>query len=144
VTEAFARYRGAFGPVGIAVQAGWVGSGKVDDSTYVAPGATARQQYQGINLGDGGIQVTYGGLAIGGHETFGRANNGFALDPKGGKNYQAYLVGASYAFGPLIVGASEYMFQNQGVKTISTSPFVGTHLRPRNEHLPVLPLRAEA
>jgi hypothetical protein len=123
------RYRGAFGPIGVAFQAGGILSGHVADSSTPAKAL----QYDGLQLGDGGFQVTYGGLAVGGHVTAGRSNGQFNLDPKGAKDSFAWLVGTSYAIGPVIVGASYFDYQSAGNKTGSVAqggnPFVGS----RNE-----------
>jgi hypothetical protein len=127
--ELSGRYRGAFGPIGVAVEAGGILSGKViNDAT---PAAALR--YDGLQLFDGGFQVTYGGLAVGGHLTTGRSNGQFSLVPHGAKDSFAWLAGASYAIGPVIVGASYYDYQSAGAKTGSVlsggNPYVGA----RNE-----------
>jgi len=44
----------------------------------------------------------------------GQFNGVLALQPKGGVNANAWLVGAQYATGPLTVGASYYVYQSQG------------------------------
>ena len=123
--QAYARYRGAFGPIGIAAEGGGIFSGKVDDN------ATPRRtvQYDGYSLGDGGIILTYGGLAVGGHVTGGRQNGQFSLDPQGQKDSFAWVAGASYAIGPVIVGASYFDYMSAGSKTQTVSNFVGN----RNE-----------
>jgi hypothetical protein len=123
------RYRGAFGPVGLAVEAGGIFSGKVADDSTPAKAL----QYDGLRLADGGLMLTYGGLAVGGHVTAGRSNGQINLAPKGAKDSFAWLAGASYAIGPVLVGASYFDFQSAGNKTGSVAqggnPFVGS----RNE-----------
>jgi hypothetical protein len=102
--DAFARYRGAFGPIGLTAEVGGIFSGHVNyDGT--APLAT---RYSGMSLGDAGVQVTYGGLAVGGHVIGGRSNGTFSPEATNGKDSLAWLVGSSYAIGPVIVGASYY------------------------------------
>jgi hypothetical protein len=128
--ELSARYRGAFGPIGLAVEAGGILSGKVSNDATPAPAL----RYDGLQLFDGGFQVTYGGLAVGGHLTTGRSNGQFSLDPHGAKDSFAWLAGTSYAVGPVIVGASYFDFQSAGSKTGSVlsggNPYVGA----RNEY----------
>ncbi len=123
------RYRGAFGPIGVAVEAGGILSGKVANDATPSP----LLQYDGLALADGGLLLTYGGLSVGGHITAGRSNGQFNLDPKGGKDSFAWLAGVSYATGPVVVGASYYDYQSAGNKTGSVAqggnPFVGS----RNE-----------
>ena len=123
--QIYARYRGAFGPIGIAVQGGGIFSGKVEDN------ATPQRalQYDGYSLGDGGVLLTYGGLAVGGHVTAGRQNGQFGLDPKGSKDSFAWVAGASYAVGPFIVGASYFDYMSAGSKNNTVSNLVGN----RNE-----------
>ncbi len=123
--QIYARYRGAFGPVGIALQGGGIFSGKVADN------ATPQRavQFDGYSIGDGGVVLTYGGLAVGGHVTAGRTNGQFNLAPKGSKDAFAWIAGASYAIGPVIVGASYFDYMSAGSKNVTSSAFVGN----RNE-----------
>jgi Gram-negative porin len=100
-TEMLGRYRGAFGPVGLVAEGGWVHSGTVADANSGIDPAS----YNGMNFFDGGAVLTYGGLAFGGHVTTGVKNNTSVL-VKGGKHEMTFSVGASYAVGPFIVGAS--------------------------------------
>jgi hypothetical protein len=99
MTSVFARYRGAFGPVGLVVEGGWVQSGSVaDGNPNIDP-----ISYNGFNYLDGGAVLTFGGLAVGGHID-GGVKNGTALLPKGGKHELTFSTGFSYAFGPFIAG----------------------------------------
>ena len=101
-------------------------------------------QYGGLSLGDAGLQVTYGGLAVGGHVTGGRSNGQFGLDPKGSAASFAWLAGASYAIGPIIFGASYFDFQSAGSKNaldlaaMSGRPATST-ASPRAAPTPSLP-----
>ena len=98
--EGVARYRGSFGAFGIAATAGYTTSGRVlDDST-----PHRAVQYNGLSIGDFGLTVTYGGLSVGGNYQRGTYNGVWSLDPKGGINGEAYVLGASYTIGPVIVG----------------------------------------
>ncbi len=124
--QIYARYRGAFGPVGIAVQGGGIFSGKVGNNA-TPQGAL---QYDGYSLGDGGVILTFGGLAVGGHVTAGRQNGQFGLDPKGAKDSFAWVAGASYAIGPVIIGASYFDYMSAGN---NTSARASTLVGNRNE-----------
>jgi hypothetical protein len=121
IVELEGRYRGAFGPIGVVAQAGGVFSGKVGYDGVAAPAL----RYSDLEIGDGGFQVTYGGLAVGGHVTAGKTNTGFALDPQSGKDYMAWLLGSSYAVGPFIVGASYFALTSAGSQSGATKPYVG-------------------
>ena len=114
------RYRGAFGPVGVVVTAGGMLSGSVADNA-----TPARQPYNGLSVFDSGMQLTYGGLAVGGHITTGESNGQFNLQQKGQINSFAWLVGGSYAIGPIVFGGSYYNFSSAGSKTFSSAPTVG-------------------
>ena len=95
------RYRGAFGPVGLVVEGAWITSGHVGDGN----GGVDPVAYNGFNFYDGGIALTFGGLAVGGHIDTG-TKNGTALLMKGGAHEISFTTGFSYAFGPFQAGAS--------------------------------------
>jgi hypothetical protein len=116
-----ARVRTAVGPVGLAGTVGYIGSSHV--SYNGAP--TAGTQFQGLSVLDVGAQVTFGGLAVGGHFTGGKVNGQWALSPQGADNSIAWLGGASYAIGPVIFGASYFNYQSPGSKTAFTPAVVG-------------------
>ena len=122
--DAQVRYRGAFGPVGLAVTGGWMTGGHVAYNG-AASGIPASGQFKGIDIYDAGLQVTFGGLAVGGHITGGNNNSGFGLLREGQKKSFAWLVGTSYAVGQFIVGASYYDFQYAGSQTRANNAFVG-------------------
>ncbi|WP_144299603.1 porin [Elioraea rosea] len=129
IYEIMLRYRGTFGPVGVAVSGGYVGSGVVDN---LAP---ADVSAKGLSVGVGGATVSWAGLTVGGIISGGRANlgagsfgaasadgtlanltatNAFTggsltprLDVPGGDNSDMFTwsIGAQYTFGPFVVGA---------------------------------------
>ncbi len=74
--EALVRYRGTFGPAGIAATAAYVGSGRVEDSGIQgAAGALAKhQRLEDLSYGDFGLVGTLGGLSAGGNFQYGRYN----------------------------------------------------------------------
>jgi hypothetical protein len=124
-----ARYRGLFGPIGFAAYVDYIGSGTVGDNF-----PTAHAKLDGLSVGSGGAQVTYGGLTIGGMAFGGRQNTGnWAPVAQGAAPGVAYEFGGSYTYGPLIVGANlyQYWYSNgsgpalqSGVPT-GISPFLG-------------------
>jgi predicted porin len=123
-----ARYRAVFGPVGIATEVGWFGSGHVNYDGTLPP--TTVTHYDGFNQGVFGFTATYAGLTVGGHLMAGRFNGQWGLDPKGAPDSIAYLMGASYTVGPLIVGASFFQYDSAGNAYQGLGPHVGT-LRER-------------
>jgi hypothetical protein len=116
--DAVLRYRGAFGPVGVAVTAGYIAGGRVVSDSLAAPSAS--NTYKNPDIYDFGGQVTFGGLAVGGHLSGGQYNGGVGLQRAGTKDALAYLVGTSYAFGPVIVGGSFFDYRSGGSKTYAT------------------------
>ncbi len=125
--EALVRYRGTFGPIGIAATASYDGSGRVQDSGVI--GSTTNPKHlalEDLSVGDFGLVLTYGGLSFGGNYQFGRyqttSQSGFGgLIAKGQPNASAMIVGASYTIGPVIVGAHYLRSFNQGDQQTATN-----------------------
>jgi hypothetical protein len=117
------RYRGTFGPVGIAAEVGYLGSGVVQaDSAGAAASFATAPRYRGWDIGIGGLAVTFGGLTVGGHIQGGDFNGQWAQAPAGGPHAVAGLVGASYTVGPVIVGVQAFQFDSPG----NSYAFTGT------------------
>ena len=119
--DALIRYRGTFGGFGLAATAGYIrGSNVKDDQTGVpfnsnrANGQTVRDQYDGLDVGDFGLAVTYAGFSVGGKYQYGRFNGQWGLAPVGVKSGEAFLVGASYTIGPIVVGAHYLNYVSAG------------------------------
>ncbi len=114
------RYRGSFGPVGVAATAAYIGGSHVLDNQTGVPfnanplNGTVRYNYGGLDIGDFGATATYAGFSFGGHYMHGRFNNQWALDPRGLAAGDAGLIGASYTYGPLIVGAHWLSYTHAG------------------------------
>lgn len=111
------RYRGAFGGVGVAATASYIKSGHVRDNSNLPftnnPTGT-RYAYEGLDVGDFGAALTFGGLSVGGKYQVGRFNGQWTLLPDGAPGGEAWLVGASYTAGPLIVGAHYLDYKSAG------------------------------
>ena len=129
--DALLRYRGTFGGFGVAATAGYITSSNVKDNSGAAfnnnalasfaPGAAlnaagaARYNYDGLEIGDFGVALSYAGFSVGGKYQFGRFNGGaFGLVPKGLPDGEAWLVGASYTIGPVVVGAHYLNYKSAG------------------------------
>ncbi len=118
--DALLRYRGTFGGFGIAATAGYIVSSHITDTqtgvafaTRANPG-TGRLNYDGLDVGDFGLAVTYGGLSVGGKYQVGRYNGQWNLAPKGVSDAEAWLAGASYTIGPFIMGAHYLVYNSAG------------------------------
>jgi predicted porin len=101
------RYQGNFGPVAFTEAVTLMGAGHVHN---------AAQKASDPNLIESGTTLAIGGLAFGGNIMYGstNGNGGATIIPviAGGGHETAFVVGASYAFGPFIVGAS-YLHENR-------------------------------
>ena len=123
--DALLRYRGTFGPLGIAATASYTGSGRVQDSGI--QGSTTNPKHyplEDLSVGDFGLVVTYGGFSAGGNYQLGRYNSinqGYGtLIAKGQPNASALIVGATYTFGPVIFGAHYLWSWMQGDQQTAT------------------------
>ena len=117
--EGLVRYRGTFGPVGIAATAAYIGSGRVLDSGVVGSATNPkRTKLEDLSIGDFGLAVTIAGATISGHYERGRYTVQAGTGPgglvtKGQPDSNAFAAGATYTVGPLIFGAvvSESWYQ---------------------------------
>jgi len=112
--EAFMRYRGTFGGVGISAFGGYIGSGHVGTNNTPSGWGPTNVQYNGLSLGLGGGQITYAGFSVGGLIQSGNYNRGWALKPDGAPNATAWLAGWTYTTGPVIFGASYWQMKSAG------------------------------
>ena len=130
--EALLRYRGTFGPIGVATTVSYDGSNRVLDSgvgqntaTLTFPNAK-HSPLRDLSLGDFGLAVTYGGLTVGGNFQYGQYNvpagGGYGgLLAAGQSNSQALIVGASYTIGPVIFGAHYLRSFSEGDQQTATN-----------------------
>jgi hypothetical protein len=118
------RLRTAAGPLGIAATVGTILSGKTGYNGTAAPGTYVK--YQGLSILDLGLQVTFGGLAVGGHMFYGHTVGQWSnLEPAGGREAFAPLIGASYTMGSNIIGFHFFDYQSAGNWTRLVGPYVG-------------------
>ena len=119
--DALLRYRGSFGPVGVALTGAFIGGGHVNydggapyTNNPLAP-TGQNLNYQGLQIGDFGAAITIGGLSFGGHYETGKFNETTQTTlPTGFPNTNAYVIGTSYTFGPAIVGAHYFVTESAG------------------------------
>lgn len=135
--EVVLRYRHAFdNGVGLAATLGYTGGGHAG---YAGPGAVESGTgmvravtYEGLSVGEAGLALTYAGVQLGAHYQWGRYNtalaNGLSQSlvpaPAGAKGANAWTVGASYTFGPAVVGAAWVDSTSQGAFAYGAGPTV--------------------
>jgi hypothetical protein len=120
------RYRGTFGPVG--VNAG-VGAMFADAASLQTSGnaVAVNSRQQDINAYTVGLSVSAYGFALGGEFTWGQWNGGSpgrtAMNP-GLEDSKLYVIGATYTFGPVLIGANfGQAFQDNGVRSVAGGGF---------------------
>jgi hypothetical protein len=67
-----------------------------------------------VNLGNGGIALTYAAFTEGGNIIGGATNGQLSLEPKNGTPLLGYLLGAKYVAGPWTVGITDEEYWEQG------------------------------
>ena len=119
--DALIRYRGTFGGFGVAATVGGMYGGHVLDNQTGVPfngnplAGTVRYNYEGIKVVDTGLALTYAGFSIGGKYQYGRYNGqGLLTEPTNVTPGEAWVVGASYTLGPIIVGAHYFTYKSAG------------------------------
>ena len=103
--QAVLRYRGQFGPVGIAASFGHVGWAAIRDMT--ATGNTVKTLRPG-NVWMAGLQATAYGFSLGGMYQFGQQNFFWGSQTRADKDAWQYTAGATYTMGPLTVGGNAF------------------------------------
>ena len=121
--DAAVRYQGSFGPFGVKANVGGSYGGTVRSTDGVT---ASRRDFEFLA---GGLAVTYGGLELDGHIDSGVYSRDFNPVNRGAKGTTAYVVGGSYTFGPVIVGASYYGYDTgenkNGINAIGTNHAYG-------------------
>jgi predicted porin len=118
IIDAMLRYRGTFGPVGVAASGGL----RTADTTSAVGGATARKS---PTVGIIGAEVTYAGFTVGGITSFGSASRGFAsgagILPRTGNNdgMFSWQLGARYTFGAFTVGGAYHELRSEGSQAVA-------------------------
>jgi hypothetical protein len=112
------RYLGTFGAVGVALEAGWMGSAHIHQTSTATTALGALnavpERYNGFDIGQFGTTVTVGGLSGGGHIMYGDYVSSFGLKPVGAVPAFSWIGGTQYTFGPAVVGASYFHVNDAG------------------------------
>ena len=117
-----ARYQSPVAGIGVLAYAVYQFSGHADytGATTAAvlgntvAGSRFNGQFDGLNFGNGGLALTYGGITVGGNIIGGRINASLAPPPQHGVSELAYMVGVKYVTGPVTVGVSAEQGYYQG------------------------------
>ena len=109
------QYTQNFGPIGIQVGLDYSTAGQV---AYTGGATTQASNFHNLNIFQGGLTATYGGLTVGGNAVYGNYTVedswDIGLEPQGGTPGVAWLVGAQYATGPFTVGTQFFHFTQTG------------------------------
>ncbi len=105
------RYRNTFGPLGVALEYGYYKSASLG---YEGIPTSATVKYKGWDFNDAGVVLTFGGLSVGGHIMSGAFSGQGVLEPQGERDSFAWIGGASYTVGPVIVGGSVFNYNFNG------------------------------
>ena len=123
------RYRGTFAGVGLAVTAGYIGSG----TAYDLSNSNAQvRTMNGLNVWQVGAQATYLGLTIGAAYYQGDYNFFWGNTVRGDRQAQTLNVGASYTAGPITVGGNFVTGVYEGGARSDFDPVSGRLVRQAN------------
>ncbi len=123
------RYRGTFAGVGLAVTAGYIGSGVALDLSNA--NAQVRTM-NGLNVWQVGAQATYLGLTVGAAYYQGDYNFFWGNTVRGDRQAQTLNVGASYTAGPITVGTNFVTGVYEGGARSDFDPASGRLIRQAN------------
>jgi predicted porin len=120
--DAMLRYRGTFGPVGLAASGGF-------RTADVVGNLTGAKTHKRVTAGIFGAELTWAGLTVGGITTFGSYNRpqgpaGFEALPKGpgvrNRDAFSWQLGATYTIGAITVGAAYHELRTEGNTGVNT------------------------
>jgi hypothetical protein len=101
------------------------------DGARPALGSALHYGYDSLEVYEVGAQTTFAGLTVGANIKGGQVEDGYAFKPKGARDAFAYILGASYVFGPYVLGASYFDSQTSGayIPGATYTPAVGSPAR---------------
>jgi hypothetical protein len=85
-----------------------------DGPRVTTAGSALVHGYDNLEVYEFGAQTTFAGLTVGANIKGGQVEDGYSFKPKGARDAFAYILGASYVFGPYVVGASYFDSQTAG------------------------------
>ena len=122
------RYSGPVGPINVHTYGVYTYAGHVNYSGTAAAaraaagapaGSTWSGQFDNLNYGSMGVQLSYAGFSVAGNFITGAINGRGAAKPSGGANANAFITGIQYATGPLTVGIAYEYIDSQGAVALS-------------------------
>jgi hypothetical protein len=85
----------------------------------ITPATKFTGRYNGIQIGSGGVALTYAGITVGGNVIGGRMNGQLGLQPKNGAPLFGYLLGVKYVNGPFTIGIAGEEYWEQGTAQLA-------------------------
>ena len=115
------RYMHSFGPVDFKTYGFYETAGKENQTAGPVATTTAGRgiRYDNLSFYKGGIAVTAMNLTAAVDYIGGAINSQLAMRPTGGANMNAFVVGLTYANGPITAGINYENIQDQGSATLT-------------------------
>ncbi len=86
------------------------------DGVRMTSGALANG-FDNLNVHQAGVQTSFDGLTLGANIKTGQTLDGYAFQPRGTRNGLTYMIGATYDFGPYVLGVNYFNGQTAGAFT---------------------------
>jgi len=96
-----------------------------DGPKVTTAGSALVHGYDNLEVYEIGAQTTFAGLTVGANIKGGQVEDGYTFKPKGARDAFAYIVGASYVFGPFVLGGSFFESQTAGAYVPGATYTVG-------------------
>lgn len=128
-TQAVLRYRGQFGPVGVAASVGHVGWASIRDMTTTG---TMMKTLRPGNVWMTGAQASAYGFTLGAMYQWGQSNYYWGSQARGDQNMSQWTVGGTYTMGPITVGGNAFWGNYAGSNGFSFNGTSGAYTRNTN------------
>lgn len=113
--DAMLQFKRSFGPVSYKASAGFLYGATVNYvGVPVALGKDNHFGYDPLSVYQAGAQAGVGGLTLGANLKGGEVRDDYSFEPRGARNAFSYIVGATYQFGPYVLGANYFNGQTAG------------------------------
>jgi hypothetical protein len=89
-------------------------AGRANLGISALPGSKFTGNFNGLNIGSGGVALTYAGFTLGANVIGGQKNGYVNLQPQGAPNQIGVTGGLKYVAGPLTVGVALMDYWDQG------------------------------
>jgi hypothetical protein len=98
-----------------------------DGPKVTTAGSALVRGYDNLEVYEIGAQTTFMNLTVGANIKAGQVLDGYKFKPKGTRDAVAYIIGASYVFGPYVIGASFFDSQTAGAYVPGATYTVGSN-----------------